>query len=111
MKKKIIFILGILVLGCLWYLGYQYVINSNVKYTMSIQLIDDKSPDRRVIIKKNGKEISFKEIRYNIDKEVVLCKGENPTINLHDTKGYDDYVLVLKNNKEIIVKLEEEVLK
>lgn len=104
MKKMLLLTIAIIVIiGSAF--AYVNFANSKAEYKIIIEKIDDKSPDRKVKVLKNKKEIDFTEIRYNVKEKVVLCTGANPTINMFDTNDYTEYIVVLKNKKEVLAQL------
>ena len=104
MKAKILVILLILIGG---FLTYYFVKNneSSGTYEIHVQLVDDKSPDRILKVLKNGKEFNnYKYIKYNDDKNIILCYQKNPAVNMFELNK-EELVIVLNNDKEVIAKV------
>lgn len=96
MKNKKYFIITILVIGfCLTFL----ITGKISKYEIFLVKVDDYSPDRKLVVKKNDKEIEFKKIKY-ID-DIELCDSSNPTISVSDIKDVNELIVVLLNDKEV----------
>ena len=68
-------------------------------YTLKLISIDEKSPDRKLLLYENGKQVEFKEIRYVNNN--LLCKGSNPTIFYGDLDNKEQLIVILKNDKKI----------
>ncbi len=95
MKKKIIiyaslFVLFIIIVSLLFLKN---------KYTISLVKIDNFSPDRKLIVYKNNKEIDYKEVLY-LDG-VVLCTSKNPTISYSEIVDEKELIIKLNNNKQV----------
>ncbi len=95
MKKKIIvyaslFILLVIIISLLFFKS---------KYTISLIKIDNFSPDRKVIVYKNNKEIDYKEVLY-LDG-VVLCSSKNPTVSYSEIVDEKELIIKLNNNKQV----------
>lgn len=108
-NKKMVIILPIILLIAITAIIYYNNNFINAIYEIKVEEIEDKSPDRRLIVLKNGKEITkYKYIKYNDDKNIVLCKVENPTVNKFEIIDVDELIVVLSNNKEVIAKIKTE---
>ncbi len=108
MKKKMVVITIIITLIILCVLGLVYYNNNstNAIYEIKVEKIDDKSPDRKLVVLKNGREnTKYKYIKYKDDDDVILCKIENPTVNMYEVINVDELIVVLSNNKEVIAKI------
>ena len=110
MKKKYIIILFV-ALVVIALLTVLYFINNNYNGTYEIytEKIDDISPDRKIIIKRNGKITNkYKYIIYkNNGNEAVLCYSENPVVNVFSL-DVAELTIVLPNDDEVIAKLIKE---
>lgn len=102
LNKKII--VAIIALGIILALVL-ILFQSNNNYEIQINKIDDFSPDRELIVLKDGKPTEYELIKYT--SEVVLCYSKNPTVSFTDIEGVEEVIVVLKNKKEIKVKLNE----
>lgn len=85
--------------------------NYDGNYQIYVNKIDDISPDRHLVVKRDGKETSkYKYIVYRKDdKEAILCYSENPTANIFSL-DVDELIIVLPNNMEkkaILIKEEK----
>ena len=106
MKKKIIIALVILIIGILGFIYYYNATSIDGEYTIKVKEIDDKSPDRELIVLRNNRVTKkYKYIKYVDDPDVILCKVENPTINKHEIIDIDELVVVFPNNEEKIAKI------
>lgn len=105
MKKKIIFCIIILV--SIGVISLKLLANrASNDYTIKLIPIDEKSPDRKLLLYKKGKQIEFKEIKYLNNN--ILCKGSNPTIFYGDLKNKKQVIVVLKNDEEIKINVVNE---
>ena len=106
MKNKIIIIISIitimLVLGVIYSKTYN---KYDGAYEIKVVKFDEKSPDRHLIVLKDGKETKkYEYIKYNNDKNITVCKVENPTVNMYDI-DVEELVIVFSNNSEAIAKV------
>ena len=105
MKKKIIFCA--IVLALIGAISLKVLSNkASNDYTLKLIPIDEKSPDRKLLLYENGKQIEFKEIRYLNNN--ILCKGSNPNIYYVDLKDKKQVIVVLKNDKKIKINVVKE---
>ena len=104
--KKIILIIILIFLVIIGFIFYRNSNNYDGIYEIYIEKIDDLSPDRYLIVKKDGKETKkYKYIKYsNGEKTAILCYSENPTTNIFNL-NVEELTVVLPNDKEIIAKL------
>jgi len=101
MKKKII--ITVLILLSIIAIGF-LVFNKSDNYEIRVDKVDDRSPDRKLIVLKNGKEFKdYKHIKYDNKKEIILCYQKNPTVNVFELE--DKLVIVLSNDKEVLAKV------
>ena len=106
MKKKIVIIaLALLILVG----GVYFIIKAShvPVYEIKVELVDEKSPDRILVVLKDGKEFKdYKYIKYRSDG-VVLCNSNSPVVNQYDI---DDtiFVIVLDDDKEVEAKVVKE---
>lgn len=92
-KKRILF-------GCIFILLVVIVfIFFKNKYTISVEKVDDFSPDRKLIVYKNDKETDYKEILY-LDG-TVLCSSKNPTVSYSEIVDENELIIKLNNNKQV----------
>lgn len=76
-------------------------------YQIKVEVIDEQTPDRKLIVLRNGTETKkYKHIKYNDGKNTILCYQENPTANKHEIE--DELIVVLPNDKEVIAKVIKE---
>lgn len=95
MNKKVIIIAICIMLITI--IGITIFSQKNDEYKISISIIDKNSPDRKVTVIKNNKEVKFDSIYYLDD--VLLCSSANPTINMYDVNIGEELKIKLKNNK------------
>ena len=107
--KKIIIILLVTAFLIIGFLFYRNSNNYDGFYEVYVEKIDDLSPDRNLIVKRNGKETKkYKHIIYeNGDKKAILCYSENPSVNVFSL-DVDELTIVLPNDEEKIAKLVKE---
>lgn len=102
MKKKIILILlSIFVL----ILSYIILVWHKDNYIISIEKIDNFSPDRKLIVYKNEKEIEFKELQYT--DGTYLCSKKNPTVSYSEIIGITELIVKLDEKRQIVAKIVE----
>lgn len=102
MKKKIILlILSIFVLIFLLTL----FIGKKDKCIINIEKIDNFSPDRKLIVYKNNKQINFKEIQYT--DGTYLCSEENPTVSYSEIVGITELIIKIDEKKQKVAKIIE----
>ena len=107
MKKVIIIsIISLIIIG---FLLYRNSNNYDGIYEIYVEKIDDLSPDRRLVVKKNGKDtLKYKYIKYeNGDKKAILCYSKNSTVNVFSL-DVDELIIVLPNEEEKIAKIIKE---
>ena len=105
MKKKIIFCA--IILALIGAISLKVLSNkASNDYTLKLIPIDEKSPDRKLLLYENGKQIEFKEIRYLNNN--ILCKGSNPTIYYGDLDNKEQLIVGLKNDKKIKINVGKE---
>lgn len=91
------------------FLFYENANKYNGIYEIQIEKIDNNSPDRRLIVKKDGKKTNkYKYIIFKENKDIILCYSENPTVNVFELNDINELIIVLPNNKEIIAKVMKE---
>ena len=100
-KKKIIAILIV----CVVVLSFIILICHKDIYTVNVELIDDFSPDRKLIVLKNDKEIEFDEIQYT--DGVYLCSGVNPTVSYSEIDGIKELIIKINDKKQVTAKIVE----
>jgi uncharacterized protein YxeA len=107
--KKIIIVIVILILIVIGYFILRKSDNYDGIYEIYVEKIDDLSPDRHLIVKRNGKiTTKYKHIRYEKgDKKAILCYSENPTVNVFSL-DVDELTIVLPNSEEKIAKIIKE---
>ncbi len=107
--KKIIIVIVILILIVIGYFILRKSDNYDGIYEIYVEKIDDLSPDRHLIIKKDGKETkNYKSIKYSNDgKEAILCYASNPVTNKYNL-DIDELIIILPNDKEIKAKVIKE---
>lgn len=102
MKKKII--LALLSISILL-LSYIILVWNKDTYIISIESIDNFSPDRKLIVYKNEKKIDFKELQYT--DGTYLCSGKNPTVSYSEIIGITELIIKLDEKKQIVAKIAE----
>lgn len=107
--KKIIIIIFIILLVVIGLVVYKNYNNYDGIYEIYVEKIDDLSPDRHLIVKRNGKETKkYKHIRYeNGDKKAILCYSDNPTTNVFNL-DVSELIILLPNDEEKIAKIIKE---
>ena len=85
MKKKIkipiIVLIAILILAIILIM---IIPKGNDNFEIKIEMIDTYSPDRNIIVLKNGKEFNdYKHIKYK-EKDIILCYSNNPVVNMYE---------------------------
>ena len=109
MKKKIILIVSVIFLLIIGPITFIVISDkTDNSYKIKLEKIDDNSPDRKLILYQNNKEVEFKKIEY-LDG-TILCKKNNPTIFFGDLDGIKKVIVTLKDDKKIKIKviMEEE---
>ena len=98
-NKKVIIILIILALliSTISIFIYKNNQEKNASYKIVVSLIEKNSPDYKLSVLRNNKEIKFDSVYYLDD--VLLCKGTNPTINKFDVEDGEELKIKLKNKK------------
>ena len=74
-------------------------------YIIKVELIDKFSPDRRLIVYQNDKEIEFEELQYT--DGVYLCSGNNPTVSYSEIIGVTELIIKIDEKKQIVAKIVE----
>ena len=113
MKKKLIIIILILmfILLLIGFLFYENANKYNGNYEIKIEKIDNNSPDRRLIVLKDGeKTTKYKHIAFKENKSIILCYQKNSTVNVFELDNIDELLIVLPNDKEVIAKVIREDL-
>lgn len=90
------------------YLVEQEIINKEYKndiYNLKVITFDSYSPDRKLELYKNNKKIEYKEIKTT--KGTLLCNNTVPYISFVDIKNQDELIVILKDNKEINLRISE----
>lgn len=102
MKKKLILILLIILALISPFIVLLYYKDT---YTIEIEQIDNFSPDRKLIVYKNDKQINFKEIQY--EDGTYLCSGTNPTISYSEVVGETKLIIKIDEKKQKVAKIVE----
>ena len=107
--KKLVIIVIIISLLIIGFLIYRNSDNYDGIYEIYVEKIDDRSPDRHLIVKKDGKETKkYKFIKYNNgEKNAILCSSDNATTNVFNLT-MDELIIILPNDEEIVAKLIKE---
>ena len=105
MKKKLIIISSIVAIVILVII---VLLGGKREYTIVVSKIDDRSPDRILIVYENNEKITVREIRY-LDG-VLLCKGNNVTY-YGNLENIDELIVVLNDDSEVKAKVVEEEVK
>lgn len=100
-KKKILILLVVVVVILL---SIILLFSKNV-YTIEVEKIDSFSPDRRLIVYKNNKEIKFDEIKYT--DETYLCSDKNPTVSYSEIMNEEELIIIINEKKHVIAKIVE----
>lgn len=110
MKKRLI-IIGTLLFVVLIVGFIIYKVNTNYDgdYEIVVEIIDDYSPDRKLIVKRNGKAtLKYKYIIYRKDDiNAILCYSDNAVVNVFSL-DLDELVIVLPDDTEKIAKVVKE---
>lgn len=72
------------------------------KYEVSLEKIDEYTPDATLIVKEDDKNISFSKITYN---GVTLCTGSNPSVNRNDLNDITTVKVILTGGQEVTAKV------
>lgn len=102
MNKKKILILSFIFVGIIILI---ILMCRKDTYTINIELIDDFSPDRKLIVYQNDEKINFREIQYT--DGTYLCSGSNPTVSYSEIIGVKELIIKIDKEKQIIAKTVE----
>ena len=102
MKKKYIILITAIILVILAMLLI-FSNHNQGNYYIKVKAVDKNSPDVRLTVYKDEKEIEVDAIYYKND--VLLCFGNNLTTNKFNINNNDEMKVVLKNKKEIMAKV------
>ncbi len=80
--------------------------NENDKYVIKIDIVDEKSPDRKLSLLKDGREESFDSIYYLDD--VYICDSNVPNTSKSALKDVKKLKVKLKSGKIIEVKVKKD---
>lgn len=107
--KKIVIVVTLILLITIGYFIYMNSNDYSGTYEIYVERIDDLSPDRHLVVKRNNKiTLKYKYIKYEKDNiKGILCYSENPTVNVFSL-DVDELKIVLPNDEEIIAKLIKE---
>ena len=107
--KKVIIITIIISLLIIGFLLYRNSNNYDGIYEIYVEIIDDLSPDRHLVVKKNGKTTTkYKYIEYdNGEKKAILCYSENPTVNVFSL-DVNELKIILPNDEVKVAKIIKE---
>jgi hypothetical protein len=103
MKKKYLIIIIITLIVLITAGIVFFVIKNNGNYTVKVNLVDDYSPDRILVVYKDDKEIEYKEI--HLMDDTPLCKYSNPSTYYGNVKNESELKIVLNNDKVVIAKV------
>ena len=108
MKKKVPIIVGGLIL--LIAVVLMVVLLSKPKYTITVSIVDDQSPDR-ILTVYNGKseKVEVRKIEY-LDG-TFLCNGYNTAVHYGDIKDVDKLKVILLDRSEVIAQIIKEEVK
>jgi len=102
MKKKklliLLFVFGVISL-------FVMLICRKDTYLISIEQIDDFSPDRKLLVYQNDKKIKFEELQYT--DGTYLCSGKNPTVSYSEIIGVTELIVKLDEKEQIVAKIVE----
>jgi hypothetical protein len=104
MKKKILLttvILIAIIIAVLLILGKEKQVDES--YIIRVELVDSKSPDRKLKVLKGNKEIEYLEIRYLDD--TFLCSSKNPTVYFGDIEAEKEMVVILIDKTKVTAKI------
>ena len=103
-KKTIIIIIAVLLVIIAAGLICYFTRNTTPStYEIRVDLVDDKSPDRTLVVLKDGKETKdYKYIRYS--DGVILCYQKNSTVNMYEIDS-DELIVVLLDDTEVNAKI------
>ena len=88
------------------FLLYQKSDNYDGIYEIYVEKVDDLSPDRRLIVKRNGKETNdYKYIWYEKgDNKAILCYAKSAVVNVFSL-DVDELKIILPNDEEKMAKV------
>ncbi len=72
------------------------------EFKVTMAQVDKYSPDLRVTVTENGKEVSFSKM---LGGKATLCTGENPVVNPSDIERFSEVKIVLKSGTEVTAKI------
>ena len=101
MKKYLIIGITLVILltgGIIWFVN-----RDDGNYTVKVSLVDEKSPDRKLTVYKDDKEIEYKEIRKM--SGTLLCEADNSSVYFGEIKNESNLKIVLNNDKEVVAKV------
>ncbi len=96
MKKRLIIIIPIVLIIAIVLVLLFY---NKKTYKINFETVDAYSPERKLIVYENDKEIEFKEIRY--EDGTILCYGTNPIASYTDIKDIKTLIVKLNNDKKV----------
>lgn len=100
MKNKIVLLLfPILILVIVLLLTHRD------SYIIKVEKIDNFSPDRKLIVYKNDKEIEFQELQYT--DGTYLCSGKNASVSYGEIKDEKKLIIKINDKKQVIAKIVE----
>ena len=106
MKKVLLVIGGLLIVIAIFFLLKG---SSDIKYTIKVNLVDDHSPDRILMVYKNDEKIDVKRIEYM--DGVLLCNGYNTAVHFGDIQNIEELKVILIDNSEVVAKIVDEEVK
>lgn len=72
-------------------------------YTVSVSIVDEYSPDRKLTVYEEGSKISVKQIKYT--DGTLLCSGSNLTVSKSDLAGVSSVKVVLNDGTTVDAKI------
>lgn len=102
--KKINKTIWLFILAPILILSLIFIFCKNT-YTITVEQIDNFSPDRKLIVYKNKKKINFKELQY--EDGTYLCSGKNPTVSYSEIIGVKKLIVKIDEKKQIVANIVE----
>ena len=107
MKKKFIVVGSIITIIVAILL---IVLLNRPKYTITVSLVDDRSPDRILTVYNlKNEKVEVKKIEYLDGK--LLCNGYNTAVHFGDVEGITKVKVILKDRSEVIARIIKEEVK
>ncbi len=103
MKKIILIVIFTIILLIGIFIAYKIVDEKKAVYELRMEMIDNNSPDIKLVLYRNSKKIKFQEISY-LDG-VVLCKDNNSYVNKFEISDNEIFKVKINDQKTLELKL------